>query len=733
MAATLTRQEIRDNPMLASTHVENHGSMEGFTPAKINDSDLPMIMKLLTCAYTRPYEAVIRELVANALDSHRAAGVNDPVTVILPTIDKPELVVIDHGLGLSREDFTKIVGNVGASTKRMSLTSTGHMGIGSKSPYAIADQYQVKAVRDGVMIHALFAKTDEGIPTSKILFEGPTDEGNGVTITVPVDLKHLSTLQNAAEWTLYWRKRGEVEIVNFDKELTHWNDEGHVWETFSNDETMLMSETHRPQFRRAPSVLMGGISYEIPHTVLERVGVPRDTPLVFCLAPKGAIVAPSREALEDTDSLRDTINRMYKKWLDDARETLKGQLRDASSSIDLARKVEDLPSTIKRLTGYVNALDIGERLGFTMRITKAKIWDPSSRYVYRHARDKNSCYDLTLSTDRFIGGIRPRSSEYIVIEKFSDFIGYGLVDTDEFRAARRASRAYLKYQNNNHNRHGAEVEISVIDKKTRNKLKKLDADGKFFTFYSVDDIKSEVPKKTRPKRDTTGPTIFRRIVGKNAQYVDTPAESIAPGTPIFVTTKKELEEDNTGLFDWRSFPFSEGAVLLRENRTNATVAKKLGIEENKILTITEYVDEIVRQNIEATPAKELQQLADGYALSQSMNAVVTDAFRRDSWKDRSSKSGMSSASRRELAQLIDLSIHRKMASYDRNHSIKKRMVDHPKMPTSVISERFRLTLNLFREIGEMADRPSDLEGIHPEVVGAVLDADRAAWQRKKQR
>lgn len=723
--SALTREQLDANPMLESTRVENSGTMSGFTPAQIADSDLPMVMKLLTRAYTRPHEAVVRELVANALDSHRDAGVTDPVEVILPTIDNPSLTVTDCGLGLSPDEFRSTFGNVGASTKRQSLTSTGHIGIGSKSPYAIADQYQVSAVKDGWMIKALFAKTDEGIPTSKILFEGATDAGNGVSLTVPVDLRHVSTFQGAASDALFWRNRGEVEVTNLDQPLTHWNDEGRLHEDLRTENVeMSISQTHT----RPPRVRMGGIGYDIPHTVLDEAGIPHwIMPLIFNLAPKAAIVAPSREALEDTDSLRTTLTDLYQEWLKVIEKHLRSQFESATSTIDFITKWTNTSSYLMQLAGLYGMEDIGEKLGFTMS-TEVKLWDSIAAYR-NNSRNQHLLrvpQEDDINATDFVESYRLLPKTFIVIDKFytKNSVSNQQEESQEFQAARRASKALGRYHRTELHDHHRDHNPMVITPAGRRAIEKFDDSGEFFIFRSLDETKALVPKrKAKPKRRADEPIVFTQLHHKDLSVPVTAAQ-IDRSQPVLVTTKKEFEDDTNRLAEWNTFPFHEGTVLLRENRTDATIAKELGLKESQILDTEGFVDEIHRRIIMEMSTKEKRDFADNRIIKAAMDNNLRDVLSSKDWLSAGGTYHLSAANRRDINRLVELSTS---FSYNGSKVVIQRLLDHPKMPASKIEKQFPRTLETLSFLSAMSSGKARHFSV--QLLATMLDADRAERAR----
>lgn len=156
------------------------------------------LMGVLTNLYKDPALAVIREYSTNAHDSHVAAGKADvPIHITLPTNESPEFVVRDQGVGLSEEEVFGVFGMYGKSTKRKSNAYTGQLGLGCKSALTYASQFVLTATKDGVRGVYSIHLNDQNLPTITQLSSNPTDEGNGVTVTVPVS--DVSTFNHQAK------------------------------------------------------------------------------------------------------------------------------------------------------------------------------------------------------------------------------------------------------------------------------------------------------------------------------------------------------------------------------------------------------------------------------------------------------------------------------------------------------------------------------------------------------
>jgi hypothetical protein len=151
------------------------------------DSAQILMQMLSKNLYSDDIGSAIRECASNALDSHRRAGVNEPIVVSLKaaSYNNYEFCVEDFGTGLSHEDVINILSKYGKSTKRESNIEIGAMGLGFKSPLAYSSSFYFVCKKDG-MERKYMMYEGEDTNTIDLLYEKPTEERNGVKIIIPV-------------------------------------------------------------------------------------------------------------------------------------------------------------------------------------------------------------------------------------------------------------------------------------------------------------------------------------------------------------------------------------------------------------------------------------------------------------------------------------------------------------------------------------------------------------------
>lgn len=134
-------KEIRDTAETGAD-IGGVGETVAFT---IEDSP-EMIRRQIAHLYSQGAKTVVRELIANAIDSHVAAGIENtvPISVYLPTTFDPSLAVRDFGVGMSHDFVMRLYSRIGHSSKSGSNRETGMFGVGSKSPLAISDTFSIR-------------------------------------------------------------------------------------------------------------------------------------------------------------------------------------------------------------------------------------------------------------------------------------------------------------------------------------------------------------------------------------------------------------------------------------------------------------------------------------------------------------------------------------------------------------------------------------------------------------
>lgn len=192
--------------------------------------------------YSDPILAIVRELCTNAYDSHKAAGKEDvPIKINLPSYMEPNFIIRDYGIGLSKEDVMDLYTTFFSSTKSDSNDFTGCFGLGSKTPFSYTSSFSVNSYWNGTKYYFIATKKD-GLPHIFFIKEEPTEEENGLEISIPTDkngdfdqkfylalsdyLKYIPEIKVKTEKEI-WRRaplivRDKVSLYDKERQTNPW-------------------------------------------------------------------------------------------------------------------------------------------------------------------------------------------------------------------------------------------------------------------------------------------------------------------------------------------------------------------------------------------------------------------------------------------------------------------------------------------------------------------------------
>ena len=258
--------------------------------------------------------AVIREITCNAADAHRAAGLPiSKIEVHLPTYSEMWFAVRDYGSGLSTDDVLSLYTTYFRSTKDNDNTQIGGFGLGSKSPFAVADQFTVTSWHGGMKTTFVCYK-ENGTPQVREVGSVPCGTDTGLEVRVAV----TSASGNPTVWQTEARR-----LFQWWPVAPKLNMDVLSGGTLARDPTniLLASDTlvdglpaWSIHYTHDKTVVMGGVPYRLDLTAipafpeaLTRVVAT----LGFHLAlPIGTVnISPSREALSyDPPTCKALIN-----------------------------------------------------------------------------------------------------------------------------------------------------------------------------------------------------------------------------------------------------------------------------------------------------------------------------------------------------------------------------------------------------------------------------------------
>lgn len=146
---------------------------------------------IINSLYKNPLGAILRELTTNALESHMAAGSTRKVAIQLPIDIDQNLTIRDFGTGLTDEDVQKYLNSLFSTSKDKDNTYMGGFGLGSKSPLALVDTFNIVSIHKGLKNNYAWIKEAGKLPNLIHLDDEedrdePTKEEDGIKITIPL-------------------------------------------------------------------------------------------------------------------------------------------------------------------------------------------------------------------------------------------------------------------------------------------------------------------------------------------------------------------------------------------------------------------------------------------------------------------------------------------------------------------------------------------------------------------
>ena len=343
----------------------SHSNVEGARTIKsgISQKAMKHITQILTRLYNDPESAVFREYVANALDAHKAAGTTEPIDIYLPNEAAPVFTVIDSGVGMSPMDMELIYSQYGESTKTESDDEIGGFGLGCKSALAIATQFTIVSVKDGISTHAIYANGEDGQPELDIISETKTDKSNGTTITIPIK-NHHSFNQKAEKYFQFLAKdsflvAGAVHDVHYTDALSN----ARISENTLEDGSIVRTyrDLYNSEIRSGVYVVMGGIYYNIPTNDI-RANVPeiKDLPkelistvfdaITIIECPIGSVrLSPNREGIQFTQKTQKFFSSIFVDSISEFKKSLIESITEAEHLSEAMDRYANYDSDLRKI------------------------------------------------------------------------------------------------------------------------------------------------------------------------------------------------------------------------------------------------------------------------------------------------------------------------------------------------------------------------------------------------
>lgn len=269
--------------------------------------------------YTRKIEAVVREIGCNAYDAHAMVKTSKTPLITIPTILDPVFRVRDFGPGLDEDQMSMYV-TLTKSTKETDNTQTGCYGLGSKSPFAYSNTFEVQSIKNGIKRKYSMFTDGASAPKKALIFTEPTQEPDGVEVSVPVAEKDIAEFERVIKKVFRFMptKPEFVPSIEIDPVFYKKSEKDTV---FSCDEFICYYNNESLSYARRANLLeksaiMGNVSYDLDLSN-DQIQIPEmfKTFKGFHLfIPNGMIdIPPSRENIEYSDRTKENLNAFLKK------------------------------------------------------------------------------------------------------------------------------------------------------------------------------------------------------------------------------------------------------------------------------------------------------------------------------------------------------------------------------------------------------------------------------------
>jgi hypothetical protein len=278
--------------------------------------------------YSDKILAPIRELSANAYDAHVEAGHPEmPFEIHLPNVLEPYFHVRDFGVGLSEEDVFQVFTTYFESTKTNTNDLVGCLGLGSKSPFAYTDSYNVTSWYNGVKtLYSMFL--DNGFPQVTKISEESTDEGNGLCVSFSVKLSDFTYFYNKTAFLVGWYK-DKPNVVGYDIEQRDFlkaKIKGEGWYIVAPDV---------PLDHNAFYVLMGNMAYPLYYYDVEPLRELSSLKRFVFQCDVGEVdITPSREKIAVTEQTTAALARRIEDFKKQITEQIQQDINEASCLLE---------------------------------------------------------------------------------------------------------------------------------------------------------------------------------------------------------------------------------------------------------------------------------------------------------------------------------------------------------------------------------------------------------------
>lgn len=290
--------------------------------------------------------AIVREIAANAWDSHKAAGYPDkPFRVQIPTSLDPRFCIRDYGTSMTHEFMMTRVNTYFDSTKNDNNDEIGGFGLGIKSVFSYTTSFMIACFLGGKRRVYVYQIGETGLPEISLMAESDTTEADGVEVSIPVKEADYGKFVTAVKKTFaFYDVKPEVTGVDLNIPEFHKAVEGTNWFVCRDHDV----------FNREVYVEMGGIAYPVESSIHDLSFYGRSQTL-FIKAQIGDIdITPNREQVKMTPKTTKFIKDTIKTVGQEIQDVIQKAVNDSNfqSYWDMIEFANSFNSDMIRKLGY---------------------------------------------------------------------------------------------------------------------------------------------------------------------------------------------------------------------------------------------------------------------------------------------------------------------------------------------------------------------------------------------
>ena len=285
---------------------------------------------LIDGIYNNKLGAVIREISSNARDAHIKSENTDPFEIILDTNNSnlvTKMTIKDYGNGLTKEEMIKYLCTLNSSSKRDSNDFIGFLGIGSKSPFSLVNNYNFTSYKDNNKIVLNFFRADNETPHYDIVTEPSDVNVNSVECNIIFYNQTISvqdTLSEIYKQLILFDIQPRIIVNNIEENKTKIHEPENffskVTETehyfkLSRDNSPYYEDLHRKYTSCNLLISLGNVIYQYKISNYYNVRSTSADTYIFKFDPQELSFNEGREFIVDVpanfDKIRNKLNSIF--------------------------------------------------------------------------------------------------------------------------------------------------------------------------------------------------------------------------------------------------------------------------------------------------------------------------------------------------------------------------------------------------------------------------------------